>query len=414
VPEDFNAFFDENGFDEDSPDGKPGNKAAGKDDDGARSNPVFAASASPEPPKPPRSRREMRRRRQRRRHTISKVLIIIVAILGVIFGGGYFGYVKLSAWTQGRAAPDAQVSDYPGPGSGSVQFVITSGEGVGQIAHKLEAAGVIKSQATFASTADANSSTLYPGTYELKYRMSSTDVIAILSDQSKATGFLEVRSGERVADVVTGAAKISGIDRGKFQAILDAKGAGILPAEAGGKFEGWLEPGTYDVNALGSANAIMKSMVDKRVTKLNELGVPAGAQRELTLIIASIAESEVNSNEYYGKVARVILNRLNKHMNLGMDTTVAYGLGISADKLTGKMLTDATNPYNTRVHAGLPPTPISNPGDKALAAAMNPPAGDWLYFVTTNLKTGETKFATTEAEFWKLRDEYKSSNAGAN
>jgi UPF0755 protein len=406
VPEDFNAFFDGTEFDEDSSMNRVEDQAdTGSDPD---------SPAVQGPPRPPRSRREMRRRRRRRRDTIITRSIIIVAVLAVIAGGGYFSYVKLSAWSQNQSAPDAQISDYPGPGTGSVRFVITSGEGIGQIAQNLEAKGIIKSQATFASTADANSSTLYPGTYELKYRMASTDVLAVLSDQGNATGFLEVHSGERVTNVVASAARISGIDRKEFQAILDDGGTGILPAEAGGKFEGWLEPGSYDVNALGSANAIMKSMVDKRIAKLDALGAPAGAQRERMLIVASIAESEVNSDEYYGKVARVIFNRLANNMNLGMDTTVAYGLGINADKLTSTMLADASNPYNTRVRAGLPPTPISNPGDNALKATLNAPPGDWMYFVTTNLKTGETKFATTEEEFWKLRDEYKRSNAGAN
>ena len=155
-------------------------------------------------------------------------------------------------------------------------------------------------------------------------------------------------------------------------------------------------------------------MVDKRVEKLDTLGVPTGTDRQRLLIIASISESEVNSEEYYGKVVRVILNRMAKNMPLGMDSTVAYGLGVSADKLTDAMLNDASNPYNTRVNTGLPPTPISNPGESAIKAAMNPPEGDWLYFVTVNLTTGETKFAATEDEFWKLRDEYKNSNSNAN
>ncbi len=131
-------------------------------------------------------------------------------------------------------------------------------------------------------------------------------------------------------------------------------------------------------------------------------------------MIASIAETEVGSEQYYGKVAGVILNRIDAGMPLGMDTTVAYGLGISASQLTDDQLNDSSNPYNTRINKGLPPTPISNPGDGAITAAMDPPEGKWLYFVTTNLKTGETKFVETEDEFWKIRDEYKNNNENAN
>ncbi len=163
-----------------------------------------------------------------------------------------------------------------------------------------------------------------------------------------------------------------------------------------------------------SAKEILKKMVDARIAKLDSLGVPTGDERERILNIASIAESEVGNEQYYGQVARVILNRIADGMPLGMDTTVAYGLGISASQLTDAQLNDSGNEYNTRIHKGLPPTPISNPGDNAILASMNPPEGKWMYFVTTNLQTGETKFVETEAEFWKIRDEYKNNNKDAN
>lgn len=87
--------------------------------------------------------------------------------------------------------------------------------------------------------------------------------------------------------------------------------------------------------------------------------------------IASIAESEACNPDDYGKVARVILNRIDQDMPLGMDSTVAYGFNTTGSKLTDEQLEDGSNPYNTRVNKGLPPTPISNPGDSAIQAAMN-------------------------------------------
>ena len=75
---------------------------------------------------------------------------------------------------------------------------------------------------------------------------------------------------------------------------------------------------------------------------------------------------------------------------------------------------DTSNPYNTRVNRGLPPTPISNPGDDAIEAAMHPADGNWLYFVTTDLKTGETKFADTDEQFQQLVQEYRRNNPDAN
>ena len=74
----------------------------------------------------------------------------------------------------------------------------------------------------------------------------------------------------------------------------------------------------------------------------------------------------------------------------------------------------AHNPYNTRIHKGLTPTPIGIAGDDALLATLKPQDGSWIYFVTTNLKTGETKFTDNEKEFLQFRDEYKRSNENAN
>ena len=143
-----------------------------------------------------------------------------------------------------------------------------------------------------------------------------------------------------------------------------------------------------------------------RIAKLDELGIPEG-QREEKINVASIIENEVNKDEYRGKVARVIYNRLEQDMPLGMDSVVAYGNGVESSQLTDAMLNDPSNPYNDRVNKGLPPTPISNPGDASLSAAMSPEEGDWLYFCTVNLQTGETKFTASEDEFYQFRDEYK-------
>ncbi|WEV42573.1 endolytic transglycosylase MltG [Bifidobacterium sp. ESL0682] len=393
MPEDFNELFDTN--------------AEWVDDS-------TGSSSGTQPPEPPKSRHEMRLRRQqqRRRQTIAAAIVaLIVLIVGC---GGFFGVRAIVHHIDVNRSQNIS-TDYQGPGTGKVWFTIESGEGVNSVAHSLVKQDVVKNADTFASTVAANNSTLYPGMYQLKKHMSSMDAVKILSDRTKATGFLEVKAGERSSDVIAQAAQLSGIDKSQFDAIVNGGGQGILPAEAGGKFEGWLEPGIYDVKKKGStAASILKQIVDKRVTKLNALNVPAGAQRETVLNMASIAESEVNRSDYYGKVVRVIVNRLNQSMALGMDSTVAYGANVKPSQLTNAMLTNAADPYNTRINKGLPPTPISSPGDEAIQAAMNPTPGDWLYFVTTNLQTGETKFATTEAEFNQIRQEYKSQNPNAN
>ena len=366
------------------------------------------------PPQPPKSRRDMRRRREQKRRRLYITIIAALVVVILIGVGGFSGVRALKRWKAANEAnSQSQIEDYTGPGDKEVTFTVESGQGAAEIAENLVKAKIVKSAAAFTSAVSGAAATLYPGSYALKTHMKASDVVKILSDQSQAGGFAEIRAGERVSDIIANAAQASGIDVSEFQAIIDGGGSGILPEEAGGNFEGWLEPGSYNAQNK-SAEDIIKSMVDARIAKLDDLGVPTGSERERILIIASIAESEVGSDKYYGQVARVILNRIDSDMALGMDTTVAYGLGISASRLTDDQLNDDSNPYNTRIHKGLTPTPISNPGDDAIKASINPPEGKWMYFVTTNLQTGETKFVETEDEFWKIRDEYKSNNENAN
>ena len=366
------------------------------------------------PPQPPKSRRDMRRRREQKRRRLYITIIAALVVVILIGVGGFSGVRALKRWKAANEAnSQSQIEDYTGPGDKEVTFTVESGQGAAEIAENLVKAKIVKSAAAFTSAVSGAAATLYPGSYALKTHMKASDVVKILSDQSQAGGFAEIRAGERVSDIIANAAQASGIDVSEFQAIIDGGGSGILPEEAGGKFEGWLEPGSYNAQNK-SAEDIIKSMVDARIAKLDDLGVPTGSERERILIIASIAESEVGSDKYYGQVARVILNRIDSDMALGMDTTVAYGLGISASRLTDDQLNDDSNPYNTRIHKGLTPTPISNPGDDAIKASINPPEGKWMYFVTTNLQTGETKFVETVDEFWKIRDEYKNNNENAN
>ena len=95
-------------------------------------------------------------------------------------------------------------------------------------------------------------------------------------------------------------------------------------------------------------------------------------------------------------------------MPLGMDSTVAYSNNVSALKLTDAMLKNANDPYNTRIHQGLPPGPIGSPGDEAIQAVMHPESGDWLYFVTVNMDTGETRFSDNPDQFNRDVKEYKA------
>lgn len=404
MPEDFHDFFS----DDDSWDDGSGHDHLGSDG--------VDGGSSPLPPRPPKSRRDMRRHRKRKHRKRLIVIIASLVVIAMCIGIGVFAYGKVKQWRHNNLTDSSVVDDYPGPGDGDVAFTVESGQGVAEIAEGLHAKDIIKSVDAFTGVVASNSYTLYPGTYELKYHMKASAVAKILSDEGNAKGFVEVRQGERLDDVLKTAATSSGLPLKDFEDYVNdaAKMNEILPASANGKIEGWLEPGVYNIGDNPTPRSILEQLVQSRIENLNELGVPEGEERERILIIASIVEAEVNSQEYYGKVSRVIENRLKDGMPLGMDSTVAYGFKVKGTELTNDQLNDGSNPFNTRVNKGLPPTPISNPGDDAIQAAMHPEDGDWLYFVTTDLKTGETKFTSSYDEFEKFVQEYKNGNENAN
>ena len=116
------------------------------------------------------------------------------------------------------------------------------------------------------------------------------------------------------------------------------------------------------------------------------------------------------SPDDYDKVARVIYNRLKAGMPLQLDSTVNYALGTANLHLSAADL-KVDSPYNTYRNKGLPPGPINSPGDAAIQAALAPASGPWLYFVTTDPTTQTTEFATTYADFLKLKKKFQA-NAG--
>ncbi|CAM5610264.1 Endolytic murein transglycosylase OS=Streptomyces griseomycini OX=66895 GN=mltG PE=3 SV=1 [Streptomyces griseomycini] len=141
-------------------------------------------------------------------------------------------------------------------------------------------------------------------------------------------------------------------------------------------------------------------MVDTADRKFNGAPIAAGAQRNAmnvyqAVTVASIVQAEASTKADMGKVARVIFNRLERGMPLQMDSTVNYALGRST--LRAKVTdTEVDSPYNSYERMGLPPTPIGNPGEDAMRAAINPAPGDWLYFVTVT--PGDTRFTADYEE----------------
>ncbi|KUN19487.1 aminodeoxychorismate lyase [Streptomyces corchorusii] len=167
-----------------------------------------------------------------------------------------------------------------------------------------------------------------------------------------------------------------------------------LPNEARGNPEGYLFPATYPVRKGATPESMLQLMIDAADQKFNGAPVAAGAQRNAmnvyqAVTVASIVQAEASTKADMGKVARVIFNRLNSGMPLQMDSTLHYALNRNTAD-TSQSDSQEENPYNSHQRTGLPPTPIDNPGEDAMRAALNPTPGDWLYFVT--IAPGETRF----------------------
>ncbi|MGF0173403.1 endolytic transglycosylase MltG [Streptomyces sp. Marseille-Q5077] len=185
----------------------------------------------------------------------------------------------------------------------------------------------------------------------------------------------------------------------KSLAKLDLK----LPNDADGNPEGYLFPATYPLERDGkkaTPDSLLSAMVDTANKRFGGAPIAAGAQRNSmnvyqTVTIASIIQAEAATKLDMGKVARVVYNRLERGMPLQMDSTINYALKRSTVTTT-EADTRIESPYNSYQRMGLPPTPIANPGEEAMRAAINPAAGDWLYFVT--VKPGDTRFSADYSE----------------
>jgi UPF0755 protein len=173
--------------------------------------------------------------------------------------------------------------------------------------------------------------------------------------------------------------------------------------------EGLLFPDTYNVDEDAATNelALVKRMRDQMDKVLNDVHAADGAAQlgvsEYDILkIASLIEEEAKVDADRPKIARVIYNRLQRNMTLGIDATTRFAVGKAAGEPLTQSDLDSDSPWNTRKVRGLPPTPIASPSKKSIEAALNPtPDEKWLYYVLTDeggVKGAHT-FADTSREF---------------
>jgi UPF0755 protein len=290
-------------------------------------------------------------------------------------------------------------------------ITVQQGDVASNIATSLFNAGVVESTEAFTNAAAASprSTQIQPGRYSLPKHISAAAALAALLDPTSKVGAsnLIVPEGATTLDVEAsmdkcyGAAATADIKSAmQSKSLLDVS----TTYRVGDKFptspEGFLYPATYNCDPSVPPLKALSSMVYRFLKADRDLQFAANAKKvDLTpysaLIVASIAQSEAKFPQDMGKVARVILNRLDHHRPLQFDSTSSYACkvqGVAADKC---IYNRVSGPYNTYANSGLPPTPIDNPGADAMSAAVQPAHGAWMYFVTSD-SAGHLGFFTDE------------------
>jgi UPF0755 protein len=351
--------------------------------------------------------------RKKKTRSYSGCLAVLVALVVVVGGAavlGTKGFHYLKDHLQHSA-------DYSGPGHGRVLFEVKQGDSTSAIGRNLKNQKVVASVDAFLGAAGGHTG-IQVGFYQLKKKMSADEAYKVLSNPKNiVTATVTIPEGLRVTDILGILDDKTKFSRSDFRKALNDTSALGLPSYANGNPEGYLFPSTYGFGPKEQPADMLKDMVDRWKQAAEEDGLVAGAKKvgktpAEVMTIASLVQAEGRGDDM-PKVSRVIYNRLDgpgtrqgTNGLLQIDATVNYALGRKGVVAVTIDDTHVDSPYNTYANAGLPPGPINSPGDDAIKAALNPAAGDWYYYVTVNLRTGETKFAHTFAEAQQYQAEF--------
>jgi peptidoglycan lytic transglycosylase G len=346
-------------------------------------------------------------------------LVAVLLLVGGVIAGGVYLFSSVFA-----------TPDYDGDGTGDVIVEVQSGDSTTKIGNELQAKGVVASVEAFTDAARDNDRirAVQPGFYQLRSQMSARAAVARLLDPAARVGQLEIRGGVQLDDtrapdgtvapgVLSLIAQASCSEAGGSRSCLtvddlrnamvttDPAALGVpewalqevAKADPARRLEGLLVPGRYDVLPGRPAQEVLKNLLAASASKLEAAGLVTGAQAigstpYQVLTIASLVEKEAITPDM-PKVARVVYNRLGSGIRLELDSMVNYPLDVQALR-TNPQDRARPGPYNSYKNTGLPPTPIAAPGAEAVAAALTPAPGPWLFFVRCQTD-GTSCFAAT-------------------
>lgn len=310
-------------------------------------------------------------------------------------------------------------------GPASETFVeIPPGSSSTQIGAQLEKAGIVRSRYGFDLVRVWKRGVLKAGEYRFDHAAPVTEVYARIARGDVFTLPVTIPEGATRFEIAARVEQAGLVKREDFLAATVQDSSLIADLDPQAKsLEGYLFPDTYRFPRKATAAQIASAMVRRFRTAVaqlglarngNEFGNGGGARNVHSVVtLASLVERETAVNEERPLVASVLTNRLAKNMPLMTDPAVIYGLEIEG-KWRGSIyqsdLADAKKdtPYNTYLHAGLPPGPIANPGLPSLRAALDPAATSYLYFVAAGADPqGKSRFAATLDEHNKNVASYR-------
>lgn len=342
------------------------------------------------------TRSEFMRSRRRPKRWIPVLILLLIAMIGVASFSYYKGQIDGS------------------PSGAKVSVSANPGEGLAQFSSALSSKHVIGSSLIFKLWLRTKSSViLQAGTYGFRQHEPFANVLSVIA-KGPILDTLSIPDGLTLAQVASKVAKLPGHSAAHFLAVANSGQvrSPFQPASTT-SLEGLLYPDTYRFGPSTSDKTILQMMVNAFVTHVKKYGLtPAtrldGMSSYQVITMASIIEKEAIYPGDGNRVARVILNRLSAGMKLQLDSTVFYALNSTAAYLSLSDL-NVASAYNTYLHPGLPPTPISIPSMNSIQDAMHPASGNWLYYVVTQ-PNGAESFSSTYAG--QLANERLASQRG--
>lgn len=314
-----------------------------------------------------------------------------------------------------------------GKGTGEVEVEIEKGALGYAIGNILKEKGVVKSVDAFVSAQNENpkGNSIQAGVYLLREKMSAAEAVKMMVDPN-SQNLLVIPEGFRNVAVYEMVDKKLGLKKGTTKDIAksDASELGLPDWASKNKdikdpLEGFLFPAAYPVTKETKPESLLKKMVSRSNEEYEKLDLEGTAKKYKldgpweVLTVASLVQAEGLTHDDFRKMAEVAYNRLKAdnvatNRKLQFDSAFNYLKNQSKIKIGSGEILSNPDPYNTYYHAGLPPGPISNPGDEALRATLSPTSDGWMFFISLDGK--KTDFTKTAAEHEKLNDKFKEQH----